>query len=366
MNFGQYIVDNYLLIYESLGLLALLFISAHISPRIKTYTRLTILLIIIICIVHNVEFWARSEPNTCGLRFILTSIKYIFYPLIVILLLPITSPFESLKKKNKVILILLIPLFLSAILILTSYFTHWIHYYDLDADGISIYHDGPISKFPYILFFGYYLYFAIQNAFYLKRSSIKIKLIMAFIIFGALLGVILYLAFSENDNFTPIITSSLVLYFILYYIQRSMIDPLTGLLNRQAYYQDMRQLRYNITFIISIDMNNLKYYNDNFGHEKGDVALKTVSMILFNYSGAHSSVYRTGGDEFIIFYTKITEDEVKENIKNMQEQLALTEFSCAFGYAQRHQFDEIQSVVKEADRFMYRNKVKMKDELNKK
>lgn len=361
MSIKDIFINNYLMIYELLGLLILLFISAHISQDIKKYTRITILFIIIVCIVHNVEFWARNIRYTCELRFILTSIKYILYPLIIIFLLPIMSPFEKMKnvKRN---LILISPLVIFAILAFTSYFTHLINYYILLEDGLSVYKSGPLSYLPYIVFFGYFLLFIVQNILYLKQSSAKIKLIMVYIIIGSLLGFILFLALSENDNFAQIITSSLLLYFLLYYIKRATMDPLTGLLNRQAYYQDMVELKYNITFVLSIDMNNLKYLNDTFGHEKGDEALKTISNILFTYAGNHSSVYRTGGDEFVIFYTKTNEEQVKEYIKTMKEKLAETEFECAFGYAEKRQFDDIQDVVTVADRFMYYDKTKMKAE----
>ncbi len=361
MSLNDIFINNYLMIYELLGLLILLFISAHISQDIKKYTRITILFIIIVCIVHNAELIARDIKYTCELRFILTSIKYIMYPLILIFLLPIMSPFE--KAKNiKWNLILISPLIIFAILIFTSQFTHLIHYYVLDEEGFSIYNGGPLKILPYFVFFGYFLLFIIQIIIYLKSSSTKIKLIMFYIIICALLGFILFFALSDNDNFVQIITSSLLLYFLLYYIQRATMDPLTGLLNRQAYYQDMVELKYNITFVLSIDMNNLKYLNDTFGHEKGDEALKTISKILFTYAGNHSYVYRTGGDEFIIFYTKTNEEQVIEYIKTMKEKLAETEFECAFGYAEKRQFDDIQDVITVADRFMYYDKAKMKAE----
>lgn len=359
MSFRNFIVENYLLFYEVVGLLIILFISAHITPKIKKYTRITIGLIIASCIVHNIELWLRNVTNVLELRYWLTTIKYCLYPLIMITITPIMSPFKQMEQR-KWIIIFFIPLIISDLLIITSCFTHLVHFYYYIPSGLSVYDGGPLRYLPYITFFGYFIFLIIQNLYYLWNYTLKVKLIFAYITLGAILGLVLQLALDENDSFYHIFSSSLLLFFLLYYIHRSVIDPLTGLFNRQAYYQDMDQLKHRITFIASIDMNNLKYLNDNFGHEKGDLALKTVSSILFKHSNKNSTVYRIGGDEFVIFYTKIKENEVKDNIKVMKEQLSLTEFNCAFGYAQMKQIDDIQSVIAEADRLMYEDKAKMK------
>lgn len=83
-------------------------------------------------------------------------------------------------------------------------------------------------------------------------------------------------------------------------------DALTGLYNRRGYEYFLRTLysrsrEENSQFtIVSIDMDGLKYINDNFGHAEGDAALSRLSVILAELVGENEICARTGGDEFMV------------------------------------------------------------------
>jgi diguanylate cyclase len=89
-------------------------------------------------------------------------------------------------------------------------------------------------------------------------------------------------------------------------------DPLTELPNRQRcietaelLFAEAAQLRQSVA-IIYLDLNSFKRVNDTFGHAVGDAVLRTVAGRLssaletFRTAGAHMSVARFGGDEFVI------------------------------------------------------------------
>lgn len=89
-------------------------------------------------------------------------------------------------------------------------------------------------------------------------------------------------------------------------------DPLTGLFNRRGYEHSLRTLyskskeeKKQLT-IVSIDMDGLKYINDNFGHAAGDEALCSLAMILAELVREDEICARTGGDEFmmLLYYDK--------------------------------------------------------------
>ena len=107
-------------------------------------------------------------------------------------------------------------------------------------------------------------------------------------------------------------------------------------------------------------MNDLKKINDTQGHDAGDKALRTVGACLAKNKLRNKKVYRIGGDEFAIFYLNKTEDEVKQDIESMREELAATPYVCAFGY-EMVQNKNIDAAMTGADREMYTNKAKMKD-----
>lgn len=82
-------------------------------------------------------------------------------------------------------------------------------------------------------------------------------------------------------------------------------DALTGLLNRHAYYRQVERLfgdksRLGVTAFIMIDLDNLKYVNDTYGHDFGDDYIKAAATALKKYESYGSIVSRISGDEFNI------------------------------------------------------------------
>lgn len=77
-------------------------------------------------------------------------------------------------------------------------------------------------------------------------------------------------------------------------------DPLTGLLNRRGFYKQFERLcsEGRSIYLFSVDMDRLKYINDNFGHTEGDRAIKAVAGSLTASPGFDTVCARFGGDEF--------------------------------------------------------------------
>ena len=104
-------------------------------------------------------------------------------------------------------------------------------------------------------------------------------------------------------------------------------DRLTGLLNRHAYYQQIEDLfrdkdKLKITAFIMIDLDNLKYVNDTYGHDFGDDYIKTAATILMAFRSYGGIVSRISGDEFNICLPGFdTKEEVREIIVRVRDQL---------------------------------------------
>lgn len=86
---------------------------------------------------------------------------------------------------------------------------------------------------------------------------------------------------------------------------QAYVDGLTGLGNRTAYEDHVKQLDDAIKLgkaafaVAVIDLNGLKEINDRYGHEQGDRAIATVASAL-KQTFADAKLFRIGGDEFII------------------------------------------------------------------
>ena len=104
-------------------------------------------------------------------------------------------------------------------------------------------------------------------------------------------------------------------------------DGTTGLLNRHAYYKRVEELfadpkKLKTAAFLMIDLDNLKFVNDTYGHDFGDDYIRTGANALklfHNYSGVTS---RLSGDEFNVFlYGYSSKDEIRQIIEEVRSQL---------------------------------------------
>ena len=92
----------------------------------------------------------------------------------------------------------------------------------------------------------------------------------------------------------------------LHLLSLSLMDELTRLHNRRGFVS-LAQQRLKLTSrqgvrstLIFIDVDNLKYINDNFGHAEGDRALQQIAGLLRECFRESDIIGRLGGDEFCV------------------------------------------------------------------
>ena len=146
-------------------------------------------------------------------------------------------------------------------------------------------------------------------------------------------------------------------YYVFLILQVTKKDPLTGLLNRQAYYADISNDPEEISALISIDMNGLKTINDTEGHKAGDVAISTIAGCFLRAAKRKQLVYRVGGDEFVVVCRKVSEEEVIALTKRIHQRVDATRYSCSVGYSYSHDGKKsIDELLSESDANMYAEK----------
>ena len=91
-----------------------------------------------------------------------------------------------------------------------------------------------------------------------------------------------------------------------------LFDPLTGIANKSdiTSFAMNRLAEYpnEETTIAIVDIDFFKNENDRYGHQFGDVVLQTVSQILVSEVGDAGEVGRFGGDEFLIVFTQLRDE----------------------------------------------------------
>lgn len=102
------------------------------------------------------------------------------------------------------------------------------------------------------------------------------------------------------------------------------IDPLTGLLNRRALMESMKQYvdvsgSFNQSIIMAvIDLDDFKLVNDTYGHIKGDEVLIALAEILKRNLPKNANAFRYGGEEFVLLFTKQKLNKVVELVEKMR------------------------------------------------
>ncbi len=141
-------------------------------------------------------------------------------------------------------------------------------------------------------------------------------------------------------------------------------DSLTGLPNRYSYNEFLkREIPNNqIACVFMLDINDLKYENDTYGHDKGDELIKHASQCIREAFGEGSFCFRTGGDEFVVILNNVKKEDISNIKKNFFEVEKKYNVSIAIGYSYSDNVKEIgyEKLVIEADGMMYKNKEKVK------
>lgn len=97
-----------------------------------------------------------------------------------------------------------------------------------------------------------------------------------------------------------------------------MTDNLTGLLNRRAFDQDIKNVdNSGLYSLIFLDIDNFRDFNNHFGHDIGDNVLKKVGETIKACVRAADRVYRYGGEEIILLLL----DCDKKNAMKMAEKI---------------------------------------------
>lgn len=103
-------------------------------------------------------------------------------------------------------------------------------------------------------------------------------------------------------------------------------DILTRLLNRNAFRARMGQLlkrgNLGIAAVVMMDLDNLKYFNDTYGHEYGDKYIREAAVVLSTMNQHNALVARMSGDEFLMFiYGYNNKDEIRELVYGVHRRL---------------------------------------------
>ena len=143
-------------------------------------------------------------------------------------------------------------------------------------------------------------------------------------------------------------------------------DMLTSLKNRNYLNAKMPEWEESKVFpqaIVMVDLNNVKYINDNYGHEEGDDLIIKAAGILVNTQLENSEIMRTDGNEFLIYLVGYSERQVSTYVKKLGKEMKNLphEFGAAIGYSMiTDEIKTLDDAINEATLEMITAKEEMK------
>ncbi|HCC0887497.1 TPA: diguanylate cyclase [Salmonella enterica] len=164
----------------------------------------------------------------------------------------------------------------------------------------------------------------------------------------------------------------------------SMLDPLTGLYNRrglQSQLDTLQMLNNHEHYVLLLDIDHFKAYNDHYGHMMGDQALIRVSAAIRDAVRSRDIVCRFGGEEFLVLLTaaeplqaRATAERIRQKvydlkIPHMFNESVATHVTVSIGIAPLADRN-IGDAIEKADKALYeakhlgRNHILVSDDLH--
>ena len=152
--------------------------------------------------------------------------------------------------------------------------------------------------------------------------------------------------------------------------KQAITDPLTGLYNRRFFEDNIikeaeRSLRLRQPFsIISLDLDYLKKINDTYGHQYGDIAIKTIANVIKKEARSIDIPARIGGEEFNLLLpgvdsqgAQIAAERIRKSIESqIIETIGGVTASIGVATFLEHS-DRIDELIELADQAMYKAKL---------
>lgn len=150
-------------------------------------------------------------------------------------------------------------------------------------------------------------------------------------------------------------------------------DTLTGGKNRAAFERDFYKLLNDddiLNFrLVLMDINNLKYVNDKFGHQEGDNMIRLSYQAIADVFNINTRHYRIGGDEFILIIEDPEGEVFEEKLKDFRSRLREISKSLKYDihiavgsdiYSKEEVANEL-GFLSHIDKLMYENKKLLKE-----
>lgn len=343
---------NYATITLTFCLLVFIITNDYFDKKVRMLFLTACIMVLCLILADSVEYWTSTLYSVTNLRIWMSAIGYSLRPTIIFVVILLL-----LRQKNTKSLWLTIPLILNALLAFSALFTDIAYSYTADNEFVR----GPLGYFAFATsgFYGVVLLICtvkLYKSIHFSETFISVAVVCMFAISTAM---------ESSGGYDGVINTTGAIALVFYYLylntQQFKRDPMTKTLNRRCFYLDAEKNMSRLSAVMSIDLNNLKHLNDEYGHAKGDEAICTLVNCIEKVLPRNCFLYRTGGDEFMILCFSKEKDNAKQLLLDIKEEVAKTPYSCAIGMAYSEWQKDFDRLCSQADKAMYEDKFQMKN-----
>ena len=299
-----------------------------------------------------------EQYNLRYLHIIMFSIDYSLAPL-----LPYCIILMNRKQFKRAEKIIMIPALLVILVAVTSQYTGLLFH----VDEANRYSRGPFYIGSLAISMFYFIMLAVTSFREYRDADFSEKIYLLAIMFLAFSGIFAQVFIVDIKSMWTTTGISLLLYYTFVLELSNKYDILTGARNRRAFDTHKANLLNEKSYaLVVFDINGLKPVNDNLGHERGDKLIMGVADVLIASFFDVGKVYRIGGDEFCAICDDKNEEQIKEALRNVEQnimkanrnrkdQLTLS-VSYGWGIHNAHDTFDYKEVFNTADERMYEMK----------
>ena len=327
------------------GLFALSLYDPFLEKKKLRILRLSLVMLICLTVFDVAEDYLGNQPEFSYFRIVFSSICYSLRPAVIMMMV-----FVAYEKAGRWVMI---PAAINTVMSFTALFSPIVFTIEKDTNSFE---RGPLGYFPHAVAVFYIVGLLMVSIRVIADKRVEESIIMVILTIGAA-GAMVLASMDHDEVVNTVYAVGLSLYYLFTYASYTKKDGMTGLLNRQSFYSDAKRFGSSVTGIISIDMNELKWINDNQGHEAGDKAIKTVADCFKKGAQFDDRIYRVGGDEFFVICRNDTPDTMRRTVDKIRSSVDEAGYSCAYGLSMKGSFDDM---VREADKLMYEDKARIK------
>ncbi|MGN1105899.1 MAG: GGDEF domain-containing protein [Huintestinicola sp.] len=324
-------------------------INSIFSKKINSTFGLSILLTAVDVAVSSAEKWTAGYDCPPSVCIFFCAMGYTVRPMIIYLFLKLSLRNYDTSRRTRILMIT--PMVLNDLAVFSAFFTDIVYTYNSSNEFVR----GPLGYFTHVISLIYMIALMVLTV---KRfcsrdysEGLTIFLILTINIVAMISESIVGIYGTTRTAYAL----SIVFYYLFFSVESFKRDPLTNSLNRRCFYTDSEKHKEELTAVVSIDLNDLKKINDTMGHAKGDEAICTTVKAIDKAVPKGCSLYRTGGDEFMILCIKKERCNVERLLSDIRSELSKTPYTCALGvaYTDGEDFD---SICAKADAEMYKDK----------